>query len=143
MIFQEIFAFLIDSINACCHNKNKEKIMKKSTLIVLTILSSLLAIFGYFHIPILGALGVDLFPNRSFVWLLFLFPFVIFCNIPLVFCIMKFRHMKKKNKMQNVQNGEKVSENQNNGDLANSNQEKSDEKSETTTGSENNVKSEK
>lgn len=51
--------------------------------------------------------------------------------------------MKKKNKMQNVQNCEMVSENQNNGDLANSNQEKSDEKSETTTGSENNVKSEK
>ena len=45
--------------------------------------------------------------------------------------------------MQNVQNGEMVSENQNNGDLANSNQEKSDEKSETTTGSENNIKSEK
>lgn len=117
--------------------------MKKSTLIVLTILSSLLAIFGYFHIPIFGALGIDLFPNRSFVWLLFLFPFVIFCNIPLVLCIMKFRHMKKKNKMQNVQNGEMVSENQNNGALANSNQEKSDEKSETTTGSENNIKSEK
>lgn len=117
--------------------------MKKSTLIVLTILSSLLAIFGYFHIPILGTLGVDLFPNRSFVWLLFLFPFVIFCNIPLVLCIMKFRNMKKKNKMQNVQNDEMVSENQNNGDLANSNQEESDEKSETTTGSENNVKSEK
>lgn len=116
--------------------------MKKSTLIVLTILSSLLAIFGYFHIPILGALGVDLFPNRSFVWLLFLFPFVIFCNIPLVFCIMKFRDMKKKNKMQNVQS-ETVSENQNNGDTSNSKQEKSDEKSETITGSESNVKSEK
>ena len=54
---------------------------------------------------------------------------------------MKFRDMKKKNKTQNVQNGETVSEN--NGDTSNSKQEKSDEKLETTTGSENNIKSEK
>lgn len=71
--------------------------MKKSTLIFLTILSSILAVFGYFHIPILGALGIDLFPNRSPLYLLFLFPVVILCNVPLVLCIIALTRLKKKN----------------------------------------------
>lgn len=70
--------------------------MKKSTLIILTILSSILAVFGYFHVPILGAFGINLFPNRSPLYLLFLFPVVILCNIPLVLCIIALTKMKKK-----------------------------------------------
>lgn len=75
--------------------------MKKSTLIFLTILSSILAVFGYFHIPILGAFGIDLFPNRSPLYLLFLFPVVILCNVPLVLCIFALTKFKKKNANEN------------------------------------------
>lgn len=69
--------------------------MKKSTLIFLTVLATALAVFGYFHIPILSAFGVDFFPNRSPLYLLFLFPVVILCNVPLVICVIALRKSKK------------------------------------------------
>ncbi|MGN1223082.1 MAG: hypothetical protein ACI4T1_03015 [Christensenellales bacterium] len=60
--------------------------MKKELLIVLTVISSFIAIFGYFYIPILSALGVN-FPARNLIWALSILPTVIIFQLPLIFCI--------------------------------------------------------
>ncbi len=69
--------------------------VKKRVLIILTILAIILAVFGYFHIPILSALGVQ-FPERNIIWALSILPTVILCNIPLIVCIVFLRKEKQK-----------------------------------------------
>lgn len=59
--------------------------MKKTLLIIFTILSVLLFIFGLFHIPILSSLGVE-FPARNVLWGLSIIPTVIVSAIPLIIC---------------------------------------------------------
>ena len=69
--------------------------VKKRVLIILTILAIILAVFGYFHIPILSALGVQ-FPERNIIWALSILPTVILCNVPLIVCIVFLRKEKQK-----------------------------------------------
>ena len=67
--------------------------MKKNILIALTIISIIIAIFGYFYIPILSLFGVK-FPERNILWGISIIPTVILLNIPLFICI----HFLRKNK---------------------------------------------
>ncbi len=59
--------------------------VKKILLVIFTIFSILLFIFGLFHIPILSSLGVQ-FPERNFLWGLSIIPTVIVSAIPLIIC---------------------------------------------------------
>lgn len=67
--------------------------MKKNILIALTIISIIIAIFGYFYIPILSLFSVK-FPERNILWGISIIPTVILLNIPLFICI----HFLRKNK---------------------------------------------
>ena len=74
--------------------------MKKTLLVIFTILSVLLFIFGLFHIPILSSLGVE-FPARNFLWCLSIIPTVIVSAIPLIICgylWIKSKNYNKNNK---------------------------------------------
>ena len=70
-----------NSNNSVGESKNKETL-----LIVFTILSVLLFIFGLLHIPILSLMGVQ-FPARNFLWFISIIPTVIVSAIPLIICI--------------------------------------------------------
>lgn len=77
--------------------KTTHKISNK-VLWVLTALSVVLCLFGFFHIPILSSFGVDLFPNRSPIWIIFIFIIVIICALPLVFCVQEILLRRREKK---------------------------------------------
>ena len=66
--------------------------MKKSIIIILTVISTFLAVFGYLYIPILSAFGVN-FPARNILWALSIIPTVMIFQVPLIFCIIKLKKM--------------------------------------------------
>ncbi len=79
--------------------------MKKTLLVILTILSVLLFIFGLFHIPILSSFGVE-FPARNVLWGLSIIPTVIVSAIPLIIC--GYLWIKSKNCNKNTQQNQEI-----------------------------------
>ncbi len=63
---------------------------KKGLLIFLTIIASLVALFGYFYIPLLTIIGVA-FPSKDILWVLSIIPTIFTFQIPLILCIMALR----------------------------------------------------
>lgn len=60
--------------------------MKKRNIIVLTILSFILLLIGFFHIPLLNLLGVDVFALRG-ILIFTILPTVGIFSIPFACCI--------------------------------------------------------
>lgn len=60
--------------------------MKIWILWVLTVTTFFVMVFGFFHIPILGACGV-MFPERNFLWGLSIIPIVVVSAIPFCICV--------------------------------------------------------
>ena len=75
-------------------SRSKKKISNKS-LGWLTAGSVVLVLLSYFYIPILSSLGVNIFPNRSPIWIVVIFLVIIVCAIPLAACINEIEKRKK------------------------------------------------
>lgn len=85
------------------NNFKKERKLKKVLLIIFTIISVLIFIFGLFHIPILSSLGVE-FPERNFLWGLSIIPTVIASAIPLIICVCLWVVSKINNENNTINN---------------------------------------
>ena len=63
-------------------------------LVIFTIISLVLAIFGIFHIPLLSLMGLQ-FPERNMLWGLSILPTVVLFCIPFIYCLTQWKKRKK------------------------------------------------
>lgn len=73
--------------------------ISKPWLIVMTIISFILCVFGMFYIPILSSCGVQ-FPERNLIWGLSIIPTVIVAAIPFLYCLFALLRRRKPKRIE-------------------------------------------